>query len=198
MTCPKYSTAPLRKLQIFRLALKLYSSGLFNTAASRSRYSSMLLPTTIMSSRTWFMALSQMVGAEATSYGKRWYWYKPWVVLMVREGLDCYKIACVGTQLHGVSFKGTWRKYFWYTPSLITDTAGPVSSSIITSRPSRWIFREMGFLFLLSETWERSPYSPSLSSKSTSSMTFTLVSVTCWRVGFFQNARWVCPIMPQW
>ena len=54
-----------------------------------------------------FMALSQMVGAEATAYGKRWYWYKPWVVLMVREGLDYYKIACVGTQLHGVSFKGT-------------------------------------------------------------------------------------------
>ena len=53
------------------------------------------------------MALSQMVGAEATAYGKRWYWYKPWVVLMVREGLDYYKIACVGTQLHGVSFKGT-------------------------------------------------------------------------------------------
>ena len=51
------------------------------------------------------MALSQMVGAEATPYGKRWYWYKPWVVLMVKEGLE--KIACVGTQLHVVSFKGT-------------------------------------------------------------------------------------------
>ena len=54
-----------------------------------------------------------------------------------------------------VSFKGTWRAYSWYTPSLMTGIVEPISSSIATGWPSRWPFTNMVrvFMFLLTFLW---------------------------------------------